>query len=488
MERRTFIKTSALTVTGASLAPILLANNQPISYPQSRFLSDSEYKDATKEEIFLKAKNEIPKIRKGKVEIKLVNIKGEPIKNLRVQVKLTNHAFLFGDCNPSMANMFEKGVGASQKLKLYREHFKGVMNSLNCTCYWTERYDNSMVRTEDFQGEILLESFEDSVNWANANGLVAKGHPLFWPVPKAIPQWMKKYPWETQQKFMEVRIRNMVSRFKGRVKIWDVVNEMLWEPAPKNLNKRVWPYIETLDNMVEYIAPIMQWVKEEDPTAITLLNEYGTETDKELVHDIKEVTYLTQRQRYADLINKLGDKGLAPDVMGLQSHTGYQNAKDQMQMYDWYHGKTGLPIHVTEFWAFGNELKKNQPELTDEQISAKQNEYVAEYLTCAFAHPAIDAFYFWGFMGLATEWRNDLEPIVKTKPMYDTMKDFVKKTWTTDEKLTTNSDGIISFEGYYGDYELVYPTNKETTIQSGFSFQHNKYQSGVMKFVINQKI
>jgi GH35 family endo-1,4-beta-xylanase len=103
-----------------------------------------------------------------------------------------------------------------------------------------------MKKTEPYQGKKLLDSFAESVNWTNAFGMTAKGHPLFWTVRKALPRWLKEYPFETQWKFVEVRVRNMIARFGGRVKIWDVVNEALWEPVLKNLDKREWPYLETL--------------------------------------------------------------------------------------------------------------------------------------------------------------------------------------------------------------------------------------------------
>ena len=435
--------------------------------------------------------------RTRQVSIRLLDAKGKPLPHKKVEIKQLKHAFLFGDCNPGMDSMYRQGSATAEKLKIYRKVFASVFNAVNATCYWTERPRNNMAKTEEFQGEQFLDGFNDTVDWGLANGLAVKGHPLFWTVPKAIPEWMLKYDYPTQLKFLEVRLRSIVGRYKGRVTLWDAVNEMLWEPALKNLANRTWPYTETPDQMAEYIALVLRICREEDPDALFLINDYGLERDHNQVKQLisndndpgaiqknklsdqhgNEVTAMRQRQRYLELVKRLTDMGYPPAAIGMQGHSGAVSAEEQQALYDQM-AKAGLPLHITEFWAheedFGPEIQKLGNEEKEERIAA----YVVQYLKNAFAHPAIDCFFFWGFMGMATEWKEGNSPSYEERPVLNAVRNLIHKEWHTHEHITTNGDGILTFNAYYGDYSLRYTLKKENSGVVGLTFKIDK-QSGV---------
>jgi len=248
--RRNFLRSTALGLTGAALTKTFDVRASTTNLPF--FTSGANNGSMTN------TSDSIRKIRMREVEIQLLDHLGNPLKNKSVEIMQTKHSFLFGDCNPEMDSLFRMGPAATERLDVYRKVFAETLNAVNSTCYWTERPRNNMAKTEAYQGEIKLDGFADTVNWGNANGLTVKGHPLFWTVPKAVPDWMSKYDYPTQLKFLEVRLRDLVGRFKGKVKLWDAVNEMLWEPALKNLADRNWPHLETLDNMAEYIPVVLR--------------------------------------------------------------------------------------------------------------------------------------------------------------------------------------------------------------------------------------
>lgn len=478
ISRRLFLQKASLATTGLWLS-------HHIASPH--FGSRSE----------ASANNDIYRNRMRQVSIRLIDAKGKPLPHQMVEIKQLKHAFLFGDCNPGMDSMYRQGSATAGKLKIYRKVFASVFNAVNATCYWTERPRNNMAKTEEFQGEQFLDGFNDTVDWGLANGLTVKGHPLFWTVPKAIPEWMLKYDYPTQLKFLEVRLRSIVGRYQGRVSLWDAVNEMLWEPALKNLANRTWPYTETLDNMCEYIALVLRICREEDPDATFLINDYGLERDhnqaKQLISNDndpraieknklfdqhgKEVTALRQRQRYLELIKRLADMGFPPAAIGMQGHSGAVSTEEQHALYDQM-AEAGLPLHITEFWAheedFGDEFRKFDDEEKQERIAA----YVVQYLKNAFAHPSIDSFFFWGFMGMATKWKEGNSPVYEELPVLNAVRNLIHKEWNTTEKLTTNGDGIISFRAFYGDYSLRYGLNKEDFGNMGIPFKVDK-QSGI---------
>jgi GH35 family endo-1,4-beta-xylanase len=478
--RRNFIKKSTLAVLGSlagiskinGMKPAMKKNSQWTRRDQNAF-----YISGSDGEILREARKAIRKNRMREVQLQLLDAKGKPRVNEAVEIVQKRHDFLFGDNNVLIDKLIRQGEAYEEKLMHLKDRYKNIFNAVNNTCYWTERPRNNMKKTEPYQGKKLLDSFAQSVNWTNAFDMTAKGHPLFWTVPKALPKWLKEYPYDTQWKFVEVRVRNMIARFSGRVKIWDVVNEALWEPALKNLDKRDWPYLETLKNQVEYIGSVLKWCREEDPEGIYLINDYGLSTnvrDNLRNSDGTLVDVNLQRKRYKQLAGALADNGTPPDGIGLQCHFGWQTPQEQLRFYDEM-AEAGFPLHITEFWPSLGRL--NAPELSEEAKREKQLQYVKDYLTIAFSHPAISSFFFWGFFNRAIDRAEGPSPALEAKPLYHEIYDLLHKEWKTHVKKTTDSDGFISFKGFYGDYALRYATKGKEQSQSGIAFNVNRQAS-----------
>lgn len=488
MKRRNFLNTTLLGA-GALAAPFLAKANQP-KPANDKFL----FGFSTDSDVLAQAKLNIPKVRQRDAIVQLLDKEGSPLKNREVDIQQKSHQFLFGDNNWKMSAMVRNGMGDSDRLKYFRKRFAEILNSLNTTVYWTERPRNDAAKTQDFQGEVQWDDFDESVNWALSQGLTVKGHPMYWTVPKAIPEWLARYPYETHMKFVEVRIRNLAARYKNRVKVWDAVNEMLWEPHPKNLEKRHWPYLETMDNMVDYISKVISWGREEDPNALYTINDYGlsmTKNNNLKTKDGQLVTAESQRKRYIELMNRLGDVGVSPNLMGIQCHTGWLSPSEQMAFYDEM-STAGIPLTVTEFWANVNELKKMPREkveseewrslgniekyqdLSDEELEEIRDQYVLNYLTCAFAHPNIDSFYFWGFMGMGVKFRNDRDSSHVIQPVFEKVQNLIQKEWNTTCSLKTDREGKVNFRGFCGDYALHLKPDGGPAI--GHAFQIDKNQ------------
>lgn len=150
---------------------------------------------------------------------------------------------------------------------------------------------------------------------------------------------------------------------------------------------------------------------------------------------------------------QLREAGGPPDALGLQSHTGGFMRMADLQAYYDEMATAGFPLHVTEFNAFPDALAAKLPRAEVDRIYA---DYVEKYLTVSFAHPALDAFFFWGFMDTAVEW-NDERSGHELRPVYDRVKELIQRTWSTRERATTSSEGRLRFRGFFGDYALRYP-------------------------------
>ena len=73
---------------------------------------------------------------------------------------------------------------------------------------------------------------------------------------------------------MRDHIHTVVGRYKGKIKVWDVVNEALADGTGTNvLRSSLWSEIIGPD----FIAKAFQYAHEADPDALLRYNDYGLE-------------------------------------------------------------------------------------------------------------------------------------------------------------------------------------------------------------------
>jgi hypothetical protein len=164
------------------------------------------------------------------------------------------------------------------------------------------------------------------------------------------------------------------------------------------------------------------------------------------------VTAASQRHRFRELLKLLLDTGLGPDAVGLQSHTGLvTNHSEQWAVYDHF-AATGLPVHITEFWANLDAIAETGRYSTSE-LDAMHAEYVGNYLTCAFGHPAVEAFFFWGLMGKGLIWHGNRSGHT-FHPTYERVRQLIHETWSTRESAVTDDDGVAEVPAFFGRFSL----------------------------------
>jgi hypothetical protein len=82
--------------------------------------------------------------------------------------------------------------------------------------------------------------------------------------------------------------------------------------------------------------------------------------------------------------------------------------------------------------------------------------FMRDFLTMVFSHPAVESFVMWGFWSGA-HWRNNA-PIFRSdwslKPSGQVFLDLVFRRWWTDTTGVTGPDGSWSVRGFLGDYAV----------------------------------
>jgi endo-1,4-beta-xylanase len=132
---------------------------------------------------------------------------------------------------------------------------------------------------------------------------------------------------------MRDHIHTVVGRYKGKVKVWDVVNEALADGGPENvMRSSLWSEIIGPD----FIAKAFQYAHEADPDAILRYNDYGLENPVKI-------------QKLVTLIRSLQEQKVPIHAIGTQAHLNVSTAGfEQMDRSLTEIAKLGLPIHVTE--------------------------------------------------------------------------------------------------------------------------------------------
>ena len=132
---------------------------------------------------------------------------------------------------------------------------------------------------------------------------------------------------------MREHIHAVVGRYKGKVKVWDVVNEALADGGPENVMRNsLWMEIIGPD----FIAKAFEYAHEADPDAILRYNDYGLENPVKI-------------QKLVTLVRSLQEKKVPIHAIGTQAHLNVSSAGfEQMDRSLTEIAKLGLAIHVTE--------------------------------------------------------------------------------------------------------------------------------------------
>lgn len=182
---------------------------------------------------------------------------------------------------------------------------------------------NSVVAENCMKGEIIHPE-EDYYDWHDADQLVkfaeqhkmtVHGHCLVW--HSQAPKWMftdkegKEVTREVLIDRMYHHITNVVKRYKGKIKGWDVVNEAILD----NGEYRQSPYYKIIGP--DFIKLAFIFAHQADPDAELYYNDYS-------------MSIPAKRNAVVKLVKELKAAGCRIDAVGMQSHNGfnYPNLED----------------------------------------------------------------------------------------------------------------------------------------------------------------
>ncbi len=151
----------------------------------------------------------------------------------------------------------------------------------------------------------LPDSF---VNFAHTNGLKVVGHCLVWARDDRTPAWFitdngQPATRELLLARIKTHIDTVVGRYKGKIAMWDVINEALEDGANNYLRPSAWS--KTCGE--DFIAKAFEYAHAADPDALLIYNDYSNE-------------YPAKRAKMIKLIESLRSKNVPIHAIGLQGH------------------------------------------------------------------------------------------------------------------------------------------------------------------------
>ena len=174
------------------------------------------------------------------------------------------------------------------------------------------------------------------VDFAQKNGMKMRGHALCW--HQQSPAWMYKdkdgreVSKDVLLQRLTDHIRTVVTRYKGKIYAWDVVNEAISD-SPDEVYRNSEFYRICGE---EYIRVAFRVAHEADPSAILFYNDYNTENP-------------VKREKIIKLIKTLKAEGIPIHAIGLQGHWSiYSPPAEEIEKSLMLYSELGLPLQITE--------------------------------------------------------------------------------------------------------------------------------------------
>ena len=198
---------------------------------------------------------------------------------------------------------------------------------------------------------------DNIVDFAQKNGFLLRGHNLCW--HNQTPKWFftegdsignqppKKVTKEVLLARLKQHITDVVTRYKGKIYAWDVVNEAILDGGDKVYRES--EFYKIIGE--EYIERAFEYAHAADPQAKLFYNDYNTEN-------------ALKRDRIYQLVKKLKDKGVPIHGVGLQGHWSIYEPS-----------ATELEASITKFASLGLELQFTE---VDVSVYPKQHERSTE--------------------------------------------------------------------------------------------------------------
>ena len=231
------------------------------------------------------------------------------------------------------------------------------------------------------------EAADQIVDFAVANGMKVRGHTLCWHNQTA--PWMfvdddgNQISKEIAFERLKEHIDQVVSRYKGKVYAWDVLNEAIVDDSDTSKVYRESNWYKICGE--EYISKVFQWAHDADPNALLYYNDYNTENP-------------VKREKIYQVVKKLQEEGVPIHGVGLQGHWNIggpseENIRESIDRF----ASLGLDVQITELDVV---IYSSRADTMDMGFTPEREQRQIDFYTMAFdvfreKKDAITGITFW---------------------------------------------------------------------------------------------
>ena len=404
--------------------------------------------------------------RKGKGRITLTDQSGRPIAGARIRAVQKTHEFRFG------ANLFMLDeLESEEKNQKYKDAFAEIFNITTLPFYWKdlEPTEGRPRFAKDSERIYRRPPLDLCIEYCKEHGIEPREHCLNYET--WIPDWLIDAPLAVIKERLEERIRILAERYRDAIPCWEITNETLYP----HRNRKVSAFYRERD-FVEWSFKTAEQYLPKNTLAIN---------DAHL--NIWAGAFNHRRSAYYMQIERELNAGSRIDAIGMQFHMFYPREQEMAATRLYYspahlfevmdtYAELGKPLQITEI-----TVPAYSQDAEDEAIQAD----ILEWLySIWFSHPQMSQIIYWnlvdGYAAFAPQgdmsagenqyFGGLLRFDLSKKPAYLRLYELIHKRWHTEASLMTDKDGIGTFRGFFGEYELKIEVNgKSVTVPATLS-------------------
>ncbi|KAH1158531.1 hypothetical protein GLYMA_11G105100v4 [Glycine max] len=350
----------------------------------------------------------IEKARKRKVLVRAVDEQGNPLPNASISFVLTRPGFPFG----SAINSYILNNG------LYKNWFTSR--------FTVTTFENEMkwYSTENVQGREDYSVADAMLQFVKQHNIAVRGHNIFWDDPRYQPGWVPSLSPYQLNSAVEKRVRSVVSRYRGQLISWDVVNE--------NLH---FSFFEGKLGQA-FSGRIFHEAHNIDGQTTLFLNEYNT------IEDSRDGVSIPARyiQKLKKIQSYPGNAGL-PIGIGLEAHfSGPGINFPYLRASIDYLAATRLPIWITEL---------------DVASQPRQSQYFELALRELHGHPMVRGIVMWTAWSPQGCYRICLvDNNFRNLPAGNVVDRLLSEWRLSKLSGMTDQNGFFEANLFHGDYEM----------------------------------
>lgn len=176
----------------------------------------------------------------------------------------------------------------------------------------TAEYEMKMNIMYPNEGAYDWTAADAIVDYAVSNNLNLHGHALIW--HNATPDWVVNFTGSDAEfeTMIEDYITTVVTRYKGRITSWDVVNEAFNDGSGSYRNSVFYQRMGA-----DYISKCFQWARAADPDVLLFYNDYNMCNDQ------------TKLEAVFTMVDDLMANSVDIDGVGFQMHISYNGPAKQ---------------------------------------------------------------------------------------------------------------------------------------------------------------